>query len=642
MKKNSLFLLLFTCLIVTILNACSTDELPALDFKYSVEEGNPLKIYFTTSMLDSDEYGDLKLEWDLGDGTKSTAEEVSHTYKEQGDYKVSLTLTSSKVIYDKSETVKIIPVQIKLKDFDYHYEVGSTPLEIVFTAGGSVENGYIDYEWDFGFKTDVGNTVTVTFPELSKYTIKLTALVDNTDFSETIEKELDLNMMFDFTYKQDPKNPLRYLVEVHNNSNNHNNIDYTWKYGFGKKQTGESPFLEFDDFGKNYIELIPSINNVPLKSIIVKEFEIPAPIFKNLDFSYERTKPSFPLEIYFEGTGKAESDEGSNPYDYEIDYKWDFGLGNTADGVGATHKFNNTGMHTVKMTAIIKGTNEEVTKTKQVPITNDGLIDFECVTSAGNTIDRLLYRCAVKTSSLLQNPKYEWTITDSYGDELLFTAEDRFEITFPKLDLYSVKLVVRDDVLGGTGVATMDKELAVLTKPVIEDYTRLTACNSYDGPSGGSGITFYRGKGIVSELLNVWGRDGIGKDAKERINRDKVNIIVTNKNAENRSANGTFENGKDWYILKGWSVDPEIPIFGTSFGNGFCWNDFAYQCTPVDVDITANSTTEIIYEIIGRDATYRESSLKKIYKSTGTSCDEATYEKVQFPQLNPTYPPTPK
>ncbi len=637
MKKRSL--LLFTCLLFITLNACSSSELPTMDFQYVVEKSNPLEVHFSTVMPDSEDYGDLTLEWDMGDGTISRDVEVVHTYKEPGDYKVKLSLSSSKSFYSASETVKTIPVQINIKNLDYRFERNPlSPLEITFEALGSIDNGYLEYEWDFGFSTASGKSATVTFPEPSKYEVTLTAKVKDTNYSASFKKEIDLGLQInalDFTYNPDPFNPLtvefvassdtpvgeveyewdfgfgvvrkgksvvntfvnvgffdvkltarildsniveevklpistsmsitnakfeygnsntmplliiftgsadtpnddadyewdfgngakiraqntqhlfteygdhlvtlkisipgtkvaqlitktitvlppvieeldftitqskknalQFLVEATSKSS-FGKTTYEWKYGFGKKATGKSNIIEFDDYGPQDIILDVLIDGVLTDNTLVKAIDIPGPIVDDITFVETASKVN-PRIRYFKSlaTVTARNIDNDTSYKHELEYEWNFGRGQTGEGKEVSNEFPTTGtFEDIEMIVRVKGTNIVKSYYDDVIISNDSLASFMCVNSSNYNIDNLTYTCSAKVKAGFNNPEFNWEITDTSQGVYEVASGKTVEVVLPTLSKYDVALTITDDTLPD-GEMVLRKGLVVLTDPI--------------------------------------------------------------------------------------------------------------------------------------------------------------------------------
>ena len=114
--------------------------------------------------------------WTFGDGNTSTEQNPVHTYAEEGDYGVCLTIQTNDFTCDSwlCDTVTAIEIiNPCLLSFIYQEDEGLTIIFEGFLEGGSDATNYY---WDFGDgTTDSGQTVTHTYPQDSMYLVTLTA-----------------------------------------------------------------------------------------------------------------------------------------------------------------------------------------------------------------------------------------------------------------------------------------------------------------------------------------------------------------------------------------------------------------------------------------------------------------------------------
>ena len=353
MKKKSI--LLFISLMFLTLNACSESGLPALDFEHKVDKSNPLKIHFSTVVPESEEYGDLTLEWDMGDGTILKEDQVAHTYKDQGDYKVKLSLKSSKEFMRASETVKNIKVTVNFRNIDFTFEQDnmSSP-RVEFIATGEADGGLLDFSWNFEGHSDQfdnGRKVIRTYPSRSKVTVVLTATVIDTGVTSTITKIIDLNPIIEsvsFTYGPYlTPNVIQFKITTIPKIEN---AIYVFDYGDG---TGNSYDSDKDTPRHHYEDNASGLYNVTLTAKMNPEDE-GVSFNKNaqigdidVDVSFvTESNPANLLEIAF-STISSPDIEGTI-YEWNID-----GTGYVKDREAFTYAFAEYGPHTVSLKADI-------------------------------------------------------------------------------------------------------------------------------------------------------------------------------------------------------------------------------------------------------------------------------------------------
>ena len=158
--------------------------------------------------------------WNFGDGIEINEpgnDNISHTYREPGEYDISLTVKGSTDNEDtetKSKVIKIIEAGGVAAGFNGTPVIGSGPLEVQFIDKSVGEVG--SWEWDFG---DGGAKATEanpkhTFFEKGKYDVKL--IVNSTDgkadttvrndFIEVLEDAEDEDSKDDGDDKEDGDN----------------------------------------------------------------------------------------------------------------------------------------------------------------------------------------------------------------------------------------------------------------------------------------------------------------------------------------------------------------------------------------------------------------------------------------------------
>lgn len=119
-------------------------------------------------------------QWDLGDGTTSTAQNPTVTYAAAGTYTVNLHAVSSiGCLADVSKTITVDPQLVANFSADTLHGCAGSSLTTNFTSQAS---GMTSYVWDFGdgtTQTTATNTVSHTYTEDGSYAVSL--LETNTD-----------------------------------------------------------------------------------------------------------------------------------------------------------------------------------------------------------------------------------------------------------------------------------------------------------------------------------------------------------------------------------------------------------------------------------------------------------------------------
>ena len=122
-----------------------SEGVPTIEFKGVPVVGySPLTVKFTDISTGGVPTAWL---WEFGDGTTSLLENPTHTYEKPGNYKVSLTVSISSILYSTSKTNYIICYEIQSGDiwFGFNSDSGS----------GDIEVRHADLKRDPGFETAV-------------------------------------------------------------------------------------------------------------------------------------------------------------------------------------------------------------------------------------------------------------------------------------------------------------------------------------------------------------------------------------------------------------------------------------------------------------------------------------------------------
>jgi PKD repeat protein len=160
----------------------------------SVEMTIPFAVNFdATPSYDPD--GEIvSYQWTFGDGSAAEGPVVSHTYEENGDFEVKLTVVDDQGITD-SDAITVSAVNPPPEaDFTYSprswdpriptYVVGTLEW-IFFNASDSTDDGeVVSYRWNFG-DGEEAEGVEVKHRYLYAYTYPVTLIVTDEDGGET-------------------------------------------------------------------------------------------------------------------------------------------------------------------------------------------------------------------------------------------------------------------------------------------------------------------------------------------------------------------------------------------------------------------------------------------------------------------------
>jgi len=160
---------------------------PTARFTFSPQTGNaPLTVTFDGSESGDADGSITHYRWNFGDGTTGTGQTAVHTFQNEGEYTVTLTVTDNdgKTGSTSHPIVVERPNEPPAAVFDFSPKDGLYPLTVTFDASLSydVDGQVVQYEWDFGGEQTGGGAVTThTFAEKGLYEIILTVYDDDGD-----------------------------------------------------------------------------------------------------------------------------------------------------------------------------------------------------------------------------------------------------------------------------------------------------------------------------------------------------------------------------------------------------------------------------------------------------------------------------
>ncbi len=171
----------------------------------------PLAVHFNGSGSTDPDGTILQYQWDMGDGSTASGQQVSHTYTLAGTFSATLTVTDDGGLSDSVSTPVIItqpqqantpPVAVITANKTH----GVAPLSVTFDAGGSYDSdGTISrYAWNFGDGTTAtGVNTSHVYSKDATYTVALDVTDDDgattrATYSITVEPQgIDPSLPFE-------------------------------------------------------------------------------------------------------------------------------------------------------------------------------------------------------------------------------------------------------------------------------------------------------------------------------------------------------------------------------------------------------------------------------------------------------------
>jgi PKD repeat protein len=303
-------------------------------------------------------------DWDFGDWTTGSGEEVSHAYDTAGLYDVTLTVTDNEGAQSNDMVTVMVdygppPDQPPVADAEPNYQEVGIGESALFWGYYSYDpdGGYImAYDWDFGDgNTDSGDVVSHTYSSYGIYSVTLTVTDDEGDTdTDTVtvnvtdvpgqqppvadadpdyqEVGVGLDASFDGSNSYDPDGG--YIQS------------WNWDFGDGNMGYGEFVTHAYGSAGTYYVTLTVMDDHYYIDTDTVTVNVTGGPILQPPVADADPNTQSFKI-------GGTANFDGSNSYDPDgtiVSYDWDFGDGNTGSGVTTSHVYTTDGTFTVTLT----------------------------------------------------------------------------------------------------------------------------------------------------------------------------------------------------------------------------------------------------------------------------------------------------
>jgi PKD repeat protein len=286
--------------------------------------------------------------WDFGDGTTGIGVNTSHSYADDGECVVTLTVYDNKgATNTKTASIKVMN-KPPVADLTTSATILDKKETVTFDASSSYDpdGTIVSYEWEFGDRnTATGVSVSHAYSDSGTYSVTLT-VTDNDGETDTIT----------ITKKVRNKAPVAIVTEMSETSyvkdvvtvNAADSYDpdgiivsYEWDFGDGNIATGKSVNHLYEDDGVYSVTLTVTDNDGATDSTTATKTVLnrsPA-----ASFSENATTVMTNEAIHF---------DASTSYDIDgtiVSYMWNFGDGNTATGVVVDHAYDNDGVYTVTL-----------------------------------------------------------------------------------------------------------------------------------------------------------------------------------------------------------------------------------------------------------------------------------------------------
>jgi len=292
--------------------------------------------------------------WNFGDGNVGSGVNANHSYVDNGEYFVTLTVTDNMGAPASKTASVFVTNRPPVADLITSTTILDKKETVRFDASPSYDpdGTIVNYLWNFGDgNTTTGVNVSHSYPNIGTYTVTLTVTdndgaTDTTTTTKTVRNQspeaiftesddtvyVDDPIMFNASESYDPDGTI---------------VFYVWDFGDGTTAAGVKVFHAYKDNGSYVVTLIVTDNDGAtdtMTTTITATTKIVPNQSPVASFIKSGETVSTSESIHFDGSTSFDPDGTI------INYLWNFGDGNTATGVVADHTYDDNSVYTVTLT----------------------------------------------------------------------------------------------------------------------------------------------------------------------------------------------------------------------------------------------------------------------------------------------------
>jgi len=424
--------------------------------------------------------------WTFGDGTNATGQVVSHSYANEGNYTVTLTVTDNYNSTSSTSLVETVGNQPPVAIFSASASTVYKNDSVFFNASASYDpDGTItSYSWTFGDGTNAtGMTATHAYANKGVYTVTLKA-TDNGALTNTATKNitvLDHAPIASFTVSASTV-PTGTTVSFNASASydpDGSIVGYSWNFGDGTNGTGVTVSHSYVENGTYTVTLTVTDDDSSTGTTSATETVSNRPPVASFTSS--------PLTPY---TGDTVAFNASASYDPDgtiVGYFWTFGDGTNATGIAVSHVYSENGSYTVTLTVTDNDGTTASTSAAKTILNRLPIANFTESAETVYTGDTISFNASGSYDPDGTIASYFWTFGDGTNTSGKVTSH-----SYVENGTYAVTLVVTDND-GATATTSalktvLDRPPNVTfnyspTSPIANEVVTLNASASYD-PDG--------------------------------------------------------------------------------------------------------------------------------------------------------------
>ncbi|UCG44862.1 MAG: PKD domain-containing protein [Candidatus Bathyarchaeota archaeon] len=288
--------------------------------------------------------------WDFGDGNEGANLIVGHSYTDDGNYTVTLTVTDDDGATDNATAIKTVLNRAPVALFLESIHVVFIDVSIQFNASESYDSDgeIVSYFWDFGDGTNTtGVTAEHAYTTKGEFTVTLTVTDDDGAQGLELAVKTVLNQMPIAILDESTEVAVIGEPIMFNASDSYDPdgeiISYYWSFGDGTEGSGITISHAYDTNGTFTVTLTVtddddgSNSTTSIKTIMTNEMPI----------------PSFTESAHTFDTFDIITFDASASYDPDgtiVAYSWEFGDGAISTDMFPEHSYADDGIYTVTLT----------------------------------------------------------------------------------------------------------------------------------------------------------------------------------------------------------------------------------------------------------------------------------------------------
>ncbi|MEO9211032.1 MAG: PKD domain-containing protein, partial [Ginsengibacter sp.] len=366
-----------------------------------------------------------KWQWDFGDGNSSSIQDPNHVYTSNGNYNVSLRVTSTEGCISSLTNESFIKIDTPAIPKFTASEVNfcNAPASVQF-ANTTTGKAPLTFMWDFGD----GNTSSLVNPNhvynnKGNYTVILT-VTNSTGCKDTLTKTNFVQIDEVKAAFELPPTICKGTSFLINNTSSPVPSKVIWDFGDGTTSTAISPTKTFSALGNFTIKLITYFGDCKdslSQSVVVMDKP------KSSFTANDSIACKSPFVVDFTNTSTN-----------AVTYSWDYGDGSSDVTKNPTHTYTNGGIFTVTLiTFNASGCSDTIIKKNfiqiKIPEITANLPAVGCVPfthkfsptiSPAANIQSYFWDFGDGTSSPLQSPTHTFSSQGRYNIILTVTTKD--------------------------------------------------------------------------------------------------------------------------------------------------------------------------------------------------------------------------